>query len=63
MKSRSILKNVPKEARNIFLPAVSVENYLLLLQKLDYNVLHPQLRERKWNWLPKLWFKYLQNKY
>ncbi|CAH1779944.1 unnamed protein product, partial [Owenia fusiformis] len=56
-KARSMKKDVPKSTHKVFLPAGAMEQYLLGLQKVDFNVYHSSLQQRN-NWLPwTLWKK------
>lgn len=63
MKARSLQEQVPKEARDVLLPAVPISNYLDKLQKVDYDIFHPSLKQRGWLWLPMLWIKHVRKKY
>lgn len=62
-KARNLLENVPVEGRRVLLPAVPIEHYLMKLQKVQYDVLHPALQQKTRIWMPKLWFKSVVNKY
>ncbi|KRT78295.1 hypothetical protein AMK59_7113, partial [Oryctes borbonicus] len=44
--SRNLFGQVPNEARDVFLPSVSVELYLERLQKVHYDIFHPSLQHR-----------------
>ncbi|GJQ69882.1 hypothetical protein Trydic_g22427 [Trypoxylus dichotomus] len=61
--ARNLLGQVPKEARDILLPAVNVDLYLERLQKVHYDIFHPSLQIRSWLWLPKLWMAHYRNRY
>ena len=53
----SLMKKVDKKNRLIFLPLVSVENYLKRLEKSNFNIFDPKLSQRN-GLLPFiLWFK------
>lgn len=62
-KARSLQTQVPEEARGALLPAVAIDDYLGRLQKVDYDVFHPSLRQRRWLWLPRMWLKHVKKKY
>ncbi|XP_025829581.1 NADH dehydrogenase (ubiquinone) complex I, assembly factor 6 isoform X2 [Agrilus planipennis] len=63
MKARSLLQKVPAKGRDALLPAVPVYNYLDRLQKVDYEILHPDLQKKSRMWLFHLWISHFQNKY
>lgn len=63
-KARSLSEKVPAAAKQILLPAITVDDYLQRLQKIGYDVHHPSLKHKSWNWAPKLWwFAIVRNKY
>lgn len=62
-KAEKLMEKFPKEARDVMLPFVPVEMYLVRLEKLQYQILHPDLQRLPWMWLPKLWTKYFMNKF
>lgn len=62
-KAKSLQEQVPKEARSALLPAVPILSYLERLQKVNYDIFHPSLKQRGWLWLPKLWVKHVRKKY
>lgn len=61
--ARSLMGDVPKEARTALLPAVAVSSYLKTLQRKHFDIFDPGLKLRN-NWLPcsMLWAK-VSNKY
>lgn len=61
--ARKLIEQVPKEARDVLLPAVNVDFYLDRLQKVHYDIFHPSLQHRSWSWLPKLWLMHYRNQY
>lgn len=63
IKARSLQEQIPKEARNVLLPAVPVSNYLDRLQRINYDIFHPSLKQNGWLWVPKLWIKHVRKKY
>ncbi|XP_078473644.1 NADH dehydrogenase (ubiquinone) complex I, assembly factor 6-like isoform X1 [Lampetra planeri] len=44
--ARSFSRNVPKAATIAFLPTVAVEDFLVRIQKVDFDVFHPSLQRR-----------------
>lgn len=62
-KARSLQDQVPKEARDALLPSVAISLYLERLQKVNYDIFHPSLKQKGWLWLPKLWVKHVRKKY
>lgn len=62
-KVRSLAENIPKEVRGALLPAVPIFMYLDNLQKVNYDVFHPDLSRRSWKLLPNLWLSNFRNKY
>ncbi|KAI4465623.1 nadh dehydrogenase (ubiquinone) complex i assembly factor 6 [Holotrichia oblita] len=61
--ARKLIGQVPKEARDVLLPAINVDFYLDRLQKVHYDIFHPSLRHRSWLWIPKLWVMHYRNQY
>ena len=54
---KSLLGRVDRQNRLIFLPLVAIQDYLNRLQKLNFNVFDPKLRQRN-GFLPFiLWYK------
>lgn len=62
-KARSLLESVPKEGRAALLPAVFVDEYLMKIQRFDYDPLHPALTTRSFRVLPRLWLTNYRNKF
>lgn len=62
-KARSLMKIIPNEARATLLPAVPIEDFLMKLQKVSYDILHPTLQNKSRIWIAKLWLKNVTNKY
>jgi NADH dehydrogenase [ubiquinone] 1 alpha subcomplex assembly factor 6 len=54
--AQTLIKQIDKNQRLIFLPLVSVKNYLNRLEKCDFNIFEPKLMQRQ-GLLPfTLWF-------
>ncbi|KAL3280826.1 hypothetical protein HHI36_004057 [Cryptolaemus montrouzieri] len=62
-KARSLSDNLPKNSTSVFLPAVIIREFLEKLQVVDYNILHPSLKQKSFFWIPKLMYYNLRNKY
>ncbi|WVR08720.1 hypothetical protein IAU60_005778 [Kwoniella sp. DSM 27419] len=50
-------KVVPGGVMPLFLSAVPAENYLQRLEKLDFDVFHPDLQKHDWKLAPKIWWR------
>ncbi|KAJ7360473.1 NADH dehydrogenase (ubiquinone) complex I, assembly factor 6 [Desmophyllum pertusum] len=55
--AQSLMSKAPKAASRAFLPVVSCKAYLTKIQKADFNIFHPTLRERN-HLLPLLLLKH-----
>ncbi|KAL1124253.1 hypothetical protein AAG570_002023, partial [Ranatra chinensis] len=62
-KTRSLVNNVPKEARTVFLPAVAVDCFLEQLRHVDFDIFDPKLRERNRSLGWKLFWNKLRSRY
>uniref|UniRef100_T1IUF8 NADH dehydrogenase (ubiquinone) complex I, assembly factor 6 n=1 Tax=Strigamia maritima TaxID=126957 RepID=T1IUF8_STRMM len=49
--ARSFKKELPKESRVIFLPAIACHSYLRQLETYQFDIFHPHLQRRN-SWLP-----------
>ncbi|CAH3032149.1 unnamed protein product [Pocillopora meandrina] len=56
-KAQSLISEAPKPASRAFLPMVSCRTYLTQIQKVDFDIFHPTLRERN-HLLPLLLLKH-----
>lgn len=56
-KAQTLISDAPKPASRAFLPMVSCRTYLTQIQKVDFDIFHPTLRERN-HLLPLLLLKH-----
>ncbi|XP_012262844.2 NADH dehydrogenase (ubiquinone) complex I, assembly factor 6 [Athalia rosae] len=45
-KTRSLRKDIPKNAAPIFLPVIAIDNYLERLRRVDFDIYHPSVQRR-----------------
>ncbi|WRT70852.1 uncharacterized protein IL334_007851 [Kwoniella shivajii] len=55
-------KVVPSNVMPVFLSAVPAENYLKRLEKLDFDVFHPDLQKHDWKLAPSIWWRFQSGK-